>query len=82
MTLHPHIQKRAQAELDAVVGSNRLPTLDDQHLLPYTAALAKECFRWRNVLPLGFPHIVCEDDEYKGYFIPKGSTILPITSRV
>ena len=54
----------------------------DVPLLPYTTALVKECLRWRNVTPLGFPHTVREDDEYKGYFIPKGSTILPITWQV
>ena len=82
MASHPQVQRRAQAEIDAIVGPNRLPTLDDKPLLPYTAALIKECLRWRNVTPLGFPHTVREDDEYKGYFIPKGSTILPITWQV
>ena len=82
MTLHPQIQRRAQAELDVVIGPNRLPTLEDKPLLPYTTALIKECFRWRNVTPLGFPHIACEDGEYQGFFIPKGSTLLPIVSRV
>ena len=80
MASHPDAQRRAQAEIDAVVGSKRLPTLDDMPLLPYTTALVKECLRWRNVTPLGFPHTVREDDEYKpGYFIPKGSAVLPIT---
>ena len=80
MASYPHVQKRAQAELDAVIGSNRLATLDDKPLLPYTVALVKECLRWRNVTPLGFPHTARQDDEYEGYLIPKGSTILPIVS--
>ena len=78
MASYPHIQRRAQDELDAVIGSSRLATLDDKPLLPYTTALLRECLRWRNVSPLGFVHTVREDDEYKGYFIPKGASMLPI----
>ena len=76
MASHPDAQRRAQAEIDAVVGSKRLPTLDDMPLLPYTTALVKECLRWRNVTPLGFPHTVREDDEYKGYHIPGGAIVM------
>lgn len=28
---------------------------------------------------MGLPHYVTEDDEYKGHFIPKGTTVLPNT---
>ena len=80
MASYPHVQMRVQMELDTVVGSNRLTTLDDKPRLPYTVELVKECLRWRTVTPLGFPHTVREDDEYEGYLIPKGSTILPIVS--
>ncbi|KAH7889031.1 cytochrome P450 [Phlebopus sp. FC_14] len=34
MTIHPDIQRRAQAELDAVIGTGRLPTFDDRDSLP------------------------------------------------
>lgn len=45
MTLHPDAQRRAQAEIDAVVGRDRLPTFADREHLPYTEALVQEVFR-------------------------------------
>jgi cytochrome P450 len=30
MMLHPHIQRKVQEELDAVVGRNRRPSMDDR----------------------------------------------------
>ena len=76
MTMFPDIQKKAQAELMAVVGPNRLPEYDDEPSLPYIRALAKECLRWRSVVPLGLPHRPLEEDEYRGFRIPKGSIVL------
>lgn len=52
MTLYPEIQKRAQAEIDTVVGSDRLPTLDDWDSLPYVNAICDEVLRWQPVAPL------------------------------
>ncbi|KDQ57072.1 hypothetical protein JAAARDRAFT_35668 [Jaapia argillacea MUCL 33604] len=75
MTLHPEILKKAQAEIDAVVGSDRLPSFEDRENLPYVNALVKEVLRWGPVTPLGLPHGSTEDDIYEGYFIPKGSII-------
>ena len=51
--LSPHVQKRAQAELDLVVGRDRLPTLDDRPRLPYIEAICRELLRWQMVAPLG-----------------------------
>ena len=53
LTLFPDIQKQAQAEIDAVVGSDRLPKFSDRDSLPYVDALAKEVLRWSVVAPLG-----------------------------
>ena len=73
MVAHPEIQKRAQDELDTVVGRSRTPTFADAPNLPYIQALVKESLRWRPVLPLGIPHTTTEDDWYEGMFIPKGT---------
>lgn len=43
----------AQAELDSVVGSERLPCLNDRDSLPYINAVCKEVLRWHTVTPLG-----------------------------
>ena len=77
MALFPEAQKKAQAELDAVVGSHRLPDFSDEPALPYVCALVKECLRWHAVLPLAVPHRLIEDDNYRGYHIPKGTVVIP-----
>ncbi|KAG2072078.1 cytochrome P450 [Suillus decipiens] len=76
MTLFPDVQKKAQAEIDAVVGPDRIPSFADRDSLPYTEALVKEVFRWHVITPTAIPHRVTEDDIHDGYSIPKGSLIL------
>ncbi|KAI0796820.1 cytochrome P450 [Abortiporus biennis] len=71
----PDIQRKAQAELDAHLGLSRLIDDSDYNALPYIRAIALEVMRFRPAAPLGVPHRVMEDDEYNGYFIPKGSIV-------
>ncbi|KAF5372141.1 hypothetical protein D9758_005058 [Tetrapyrgos nigripes] len=73
MVLFPHIQARAQEELDKVVGRSRLPSFADLKHLPYIHAVVKEVLRWRTPVPIGIPHATSEDDYYDGYYIPKGT---------
>ena len=42
MLLYPEIQRKAQAEVDRVVGRDRLPEFSDEPSLPYITALVKE----------------------------------------
>ncbi|KAI9445988.1 cytochrome P450 [Lactarius indigo] len=79
MTLYPEVQRKAQAEIDQVVGNSRLPDFSDQDRLPYVQAVLKEFLRWHPVTPLGVPHKVMVCDTYEGYYIPAGSTIIPNT---
>ncbi|RPD69160.1 CyP450 monooxygenase [Lentinus tigrinus ALCF2SS1-7] len=76
MASNPDVQKKAQEELDAVIGPARLPEFSDQDSLPYINALIKELLRWRSVVPLAIPHRSVEEDEYRGYWIPKGSIVI------
>ncbi|KAK7688955.1 hypothetical protein QCA50_007646 [Cerrena zonata] len=78
MMAHPEIQKRAQTQLDAVVGSDRHPTLNDRDQLPYIDAILKEVTRSVPVTPLALAHFTATDDEYRGYHIPKGSVVIPV----
>ncbi|KAF9266471.1 cytochrome P450 [Marasmius fiardii PR-910] len=64
-----------QAEIDRVVGRERLPGFSDVDRLPYLRAFIKEVMRWKPLVRTGFPHSVIEDDVYNGMFIPKGSTV-------
>jgi len=76
MLQHPEVQERAQAEIDAVVGTDRLPNFDDRPNLPYVEAILLETLRMYAVAPLGLPHATTDDDIYEGFFIPKGSTLV------
>ena len=76
MVLYPEVQKKAQAQLDAVVGSSRLPSFSDRQELPYITVIEKETIRWHSVAPQGLPHQLKADDVYNGMFIPKGSIII------
>lgn len=75
--LHPEKVRILQDEIDSVVGRDRLPTFEDTEKMPYLLAFIKEVHRWRPVLPGGVPHAVTADDEFMGYHIPKGATIVP-----
>ncbi|KAK0496358.1 cytochrome P450 [Armillaria luteobubalina] len=75
MMRHPECQKKAQAEIDSVLGGSRLPNHNDRPHLPYVEALLQEIKRWFPVTPLGLPHLSMDDDIYRGMFIPKGSIV-------
>ncbi|CAN8298673.1 unnamed protein product [Cochlearia groenlandica] len=73
---HPNIMKKAQEELDSIVGRNRPINESDISQLPYLQAVIKENFRLHPPTPLSLPHIASESCEINGYQIPKGSTLL------
>ncbi|KAH8831690.1 cytochrome P450 [Flagelloscypha sp. PMI_526] len=77
MTAYPDVQVAAQKELDDVVGRDRMPDFDDFESLPTIRAIAIEIHRWRPIAPLSVPHCTSNDDEYGGYFIPKGTMCIP-----
>ncbi|KAF8506218.1 cytochrome P450 [Gautieria morchelliformis] len=79
MILYPDVQRKAQRELDEVIGADRRPTFEDRDSLPYmNAEFTDKCFctRWRPVAPLGVPHRLMEDDVYNKKFIPRGSVVI------
>lgn len=53
MTLYPDVAKKAQEEIDSIVGNERLPSYADREYMPYVDALVKEVFRWNSVVPTG-----------------------------
>lgn len=79
MAMFPDVQKTAQREIDTVVGSDRLPGVQDQENLPYISALIKETLRWFPLTPMGVGHLTDDEVHYEGYVIPKHSVILPAT---
>lgn len=81
MILFPEVQKKAQEEIDSVIGAypNRLPQFEDQKRLSYISAVLKELMRWVSVVPIGTAHMTDEEIVYGSYRIPKGSFLLPST---
>ncbi|KAF8850329.1 cytochrome P450 [Acephala macrosclerotiorum] len=75
MAVFPDGQKKAQAEIDSVIGDNTSPSWDDiDGKLPYCAALVREALRWRTVTVLaGIPHANLVDFEFRGYHFPAGT---------
>jgi cytochrome P450 len=53
MVHYPDVMRKAQAQIDSVVGRDRVPTFADRPHLPYLRALVKELLRWRPAGPMG-----------------------------
>uniref|UniRef100_A0A8C2XJ63 Cytochrome P450, family 2, subfamily N, polypeptide 13 n=1 Tax=Cyclopterus lumpus TaxID=8103 RepID=A0A8C2XJ63_CYCLU len=73
----PDIQDNVQAEIDKVIGQTRLPTMEDRPNLPYTNAVIHEIQRMGNIVPLNGPRMAARDTTLGGYFIPKGTSLMP-----
>jgi len=76
MLINPEAQRKAQEEIDNIIGTHRLPDYNDRNSLPYVEALYREVMRWRPVAPLGVSHSTSGEDIYNGYYIPKGSVVI------
>lgn len=77
MLLYPDAQREAQAEVDRVVGKDRLPNMDDEPNLPFIRSCVKETLRWMPTTILGaVPHAATKADTYNGYTIPAGAGVM------
>ncbi|EIN11182.1 cytochrome P450 [Punctularia strigosozonata HHB-11173 SS5] len=76
MTIYPKVCGLAGAELDAVIGRDRLPCLADRSKLPYVEAVYKEVLRWGTPIPLSVPHRLIQDDVYEDQVLPEGTWCL------
>ena len=76
LMLHPDIQRKIHEELDMVIGRERMPTLEDRKVLPYTEAVLLEIQRIATIVPLSVPHSTAYDTKLAGYDIPAGTFIL------
>ncbi|XP_077187148.1 cytochrome P450 2K4-like [Paroedura picta] len=81
MMKYPEIQKKVQEEIAQVVGSAQ-PRTEHRAKMPYTDAVIHEIQRFGNIVPTNLPHATTVDVTLKGYFIPKGTYIVPLLSSV
>ncbi|EIM88804.1 cytochrome P450 [Stereum hirsutum FP-91666 SS1] len=75
-TLYPEVEKKAHAEIDSVIGRDRLPGYEDRASLPYVNAICKELLRWLPIVPLAVPHRATRDIIFDDYSIPEGSLVM------
>ncbi|KAJ7823789.1 cytochrome P450 [Mycena olivaceomarginata] len=75
MAVNAEVQRVAQAEIDSVVGIDRLPDFIDRERLPYITALMKETIRFHSPSPTGIPHELT-DDIYEGMYLPADCMVM------
>lgn len=79
MAKYPHIQDQVREEICKVIGARQVQT-EDRKDLPFTNAVIHETQRLGNVIPLNLPHRTSCDVTFRGHFIKKGTTVLPVLS--
>ncbi|KAM3930521.1 cytochrome P450 2K4-like [Leptodactylus fuscus] len=77
MTKYPEIQQKVQNEIDKLIGSAQ-PQMEHRKQMPYTDAVIHEIQRFGDIAPTTVPHVASQDVTFRGYFIPKGTIILPV----
>ncbi|KAD4385508.1 hypothetical protein E3N88_25676 [Mikania micrantha] len=73
---NPMVLKKAQQELENLVGKDRKVEESDMSKLVYLQAIIKESMRLYPVAPLSVPHESTEDCIVSGYMVPKGTRLL------
>lgn len=80
MAKFPEVQRKAQSELDTYVGQTRLPNFGDLNNLHFIRAIIMEAMRWRPIAPFGVLHRLVREDQYNGYYIPRGTNVVPVSA--
>ncbi|XP_052210696.1 flavonoid 3'-monooxygenase CYP75B137-like [Diospyros lotus] len=75
MMKNPEIMRKAQQELDEVVGRDNIVEESHTHNLPFLYAVMKEALRVHPALPLLVPHCPSQSCVVGGYTIPKGARV-------
>ncbi|RVE69524.1 hypothetical protein OJAV_G00078870 [Oryzias javanicus] len=81
MAKYPHIQDKVHEELAKVIGGRQV-RVDDRKNLPYIDAVIHEVQRLASIVPMSIPHKTNRDVTFHGYFIKKGTTVIPLLASV
>ncbi|XP_040204100.1 cytochrome P450 2G1-like [Rana temporaria] len=78
MIKHQKIQERIQEEIDSVTGPDIIPSIANRLEMPYTNAVIHEIMRYLDLAPMSLAHKVTEDTNFRGFTLPKGTTVIPL----
>lgn len=73
---YPEALRAAQAELDAVIGNDRLPTWADRAALPVMRGIVEETLRWSPTGFTGIPHVLARDEVFDGHKVKKDTVLM------
>nr|XP_034342496.1 LOW QUALITY PROTEIN: cytochrome P450 2C70-like [Arvicanthis niloticus] len=73
---HPEVTAKIQEEIARVIGSHRSPGMQDKSHMPYTDAVWHEIQRYIDLIPIPWPRKTTQDVQFRGYHIPKGTSIM------
>ncbi|XP_076241382.1 putative cytochrome P450 303a1 [Calliopsis andreniformis] len=76
LILSQDVQKKAQEEIDRVIGRNRPPTLEDRAKMTYMNAIVLESLRMFMGRTLNVPHRALKDTYILNYKIPKDTMLI------
>ncbi|WEW61993.1 hypothetical protein PRK78_007493 [Emydomyces testavorans] len=76
LCLFPEVQRKAQKEIDRVVGPDRLPRVEDAENLPYVQQLILELQRWITAVPLSLPRATNGFVAWGKYGIPEETGLI------
>ncbi|KAH6613012.1 putative cytochrome P450 [Boeremia exigua] len=82
MAMFPEKQRKAQEEIDCVIGKDRLPQDTDAVNLTYVRQMIQEVHRWSTVAPLGITHAASNTFKWRGYTIPQGTGLIHNTMAI
>ncbi|XP_056410249.1 cytochrome P450 2C26-like, partial [Hyla sarda] len=82
MSHYPDVQAKVQQEIDEVTGSQLPPGIMDRAQMPYTNAVIHEIQRVLDLAPMAHYHAVTKTIRFRGFTIPKGTTVIPFLSSV
>ncbi|XP_052618981.1 cytochrome P450 2C70 isoform X3 [Peromyscus californicus insignis] len=79
---HPEVTAKIQEEITRVIGRHRSPCMQDRNHMPYTDAVLHEIQRYIDFVPIPLPRKTTQDVEFRGYHIPKGTSVMACLTSV